>query len=145
MRIYEGKEYRMAVTSVSDIWQLICEECKKIITQVAFDCFVEGLKPISFLNGEMVVGCKESFERDILEQNYTEILENSAKAAMGFDVKITFVVEAEEEDIVLAEKYSEGLSFEDFFTFDNFVVGSNNHFAYAASLAVAESSAVISS
>lgn len=48
MLIYEGKEYKMAVTSVSDIWQLICEECKKIITQVAFDCFIEELKPMSF-------------------------------------------------------------------------------------------------
>ena len=145
MLIYEGKKYKMAVTSVSDIWQLICEECKKIITQVAFDCFIEELKPVSFQNGEMTIACKEDYERDILEQNYTEILEKSAKAAMGFDVKITFVVEAEEEDIILAEKYSEGLSFEDFFTFENFVVGSNNHFAYAASLAVAESPAVISS
>ena len=145
MLIYEGKKYKMAVTSVSDIWQLICEECKKIITQVAFDCFIEELKPVSFQNGEMTIACKEDYERDILEQNYTEILEKSGKAAMGFDVKITFVVEAEEEDIILAEKYSEGLSFEDFFTFENFVVGSNNHFAYAASLAVAESPAVISS
>lgn len=145
MNFYEGKACRMAVTSVSDIWQLICEECKKIITQVAFDCFIKELKPVSFQSGEMIVACNEHYEREILEQNYTEILENSAKAAMGFDVKITFVVKEEEEDIILAEKYSEGLSFEDFFTFENFVVGSNNHFAYAASLAVAESPAVISS
>ena len=143
MRIYEGKKYLMGVTSVYDIWQLICEECKKIITQVAFDCFIAELKPMSFQNGEMIIACKESFEREILEQNYTEILENSAKAAMGFPVQIIFVVEEEEENIILAEKYSEGLSFEDFFTFENFVVGSNNHFAYAASLAVAESPAVI--
>ncbi len=143
MKIYEGKKYKMAVTSVSDIWQLICEECKKIITQVAFDCFIDGLKPVSFQKGEMTIACKEDYEKDILEQNYTEILEKSAKAAMGFDVKIIFVVESEEEEIMLAEKYSEGLSFEDFFTFENFVVGSNNHFAYAASLAVAESPNII--
>ena len=52
----EGMNYKMPVTSVSDIWQLICEECKKIITQVAFDCFIANLNPISFNKGEMIIG-----------------------------------------------------------------------------------------
>ena len=89
----EGMNYKMPVTSVSDIWQLICEECKKIITQVAFDCFIANLNPISFNKGEMIIGCKEEYEKEILEQNYTEILEQSAKSAFGFEVRITFVVE----------------------------------------------------
>ena len=49
----------MPVTSVSDIWNLVCEECKKIITQVAFDCFIADLKPVSFSGGELVISCKE--------------------------------------------------------------------------------------
>lgn len=133
----------MPINSVEDIWSLVCEECKKIITQVAFDCFIVGLKPVSFKPGELVLACKVEYERDIIEQNYTEILQKSATAAMGFDVKVTIIVENEEEKIILAEQFSDGLSFEDFFTFQNFVVGSNNRFAHAASLAVADSQVVI--
>ena len=135
----------MPVTSVSDIWNLVCEECKKIITQVAFDCFIADLKPVSFSGGELVISCKEEYERDIVAENYTEILSRSAKSAMGFDVKITFIVEKDESKILRAEQFSDGLSFEDFFTFQNFVVGSNNRFAHAASLAVADTPNVISS
>lgn len=133
----------MPVSSVIDIWNLVCEECLKIITQVAFDCFIADLKPVSFNSGELTIACKEEYEREIVADNYTEILAKSAKNAMGFDVKITFIVEKEEARILNAEQFSEGLSFEDFFTFQNFVVGSNNRFAHAASLAVADSPVVI--
>jgi len=133
----------MPITSVVDIWDLVCEECKKIITVVAFDCFIAPLKPVAFNAGELVIACKEEYEMDIIVENYSEILKRSASAAMGFDVKIKIVVEGEEEKILMAEQYSEGLSFEDFFTFKNFVVGANNRFAHAASLAVADSPVVI--
>ncbi len=134
----------MPVSSVDDIWQVVCEECRKIISEVAFDCFVSELKPVSFNGNELVVSCKEEYERQILEENYTNILQRSANSAMGFPVKVTFVVEMDEKEILMAEQFSDGLTFEDFFTFDNFVVGSNNRFAHAASFAVAESPTVIS-
>ncbi len=133
----------MAVTSVNDIWNLICEECKKIITQVAFDCFLGDLTPVSFSSGVLTLSCKEEYAIEIIEDNYSEILRKSGEAALGFEVKYNIIVERNEDLIRMAEEFSSGLTFEDFFTFQNFVVGSNNRFAHAASLAVADAPAVI--
>ena len=41
---------------------------------------------------------------------------------MGLDCKLVFIIEDEEEKIKNAELFSDGLSFEDFFTFKNFMV-----------------------
>ena len=128
----------MPITSIEDIWVFVCEECKKIITQTAFDCFFSDLKPLSFENGEFVVSCRDEYTCGIIEQNYTTLLKDALKTVMGIDINVRITYEDEEEKIINAEQFSEGLSFEDFFSFQNFIVGSTNRFAYAASLAVAD-------
>ena len=75
--------------------------------------------------------------RGVVEQNYTDILKGAIKKVMGIEIGVRIICEDEEEKILKAEQFSDGLSFEDFFTFSNFVVGSTNRFAYAASYSVA--------
>ena len=81
--------------------------------------------------------------RDQIEENYTGLLADSIKKIMGIDLKPHIIFESEETDIINAELHSEGLTFEDFFTFDNFIEGPSNRFAYAASLAVAENDRIV--
>lgn len=127
----------MPISSIKDIWYAVCEECKKTISEVAFDCFLKDLVPLSLNGGEFVLSINNDYMRTVVEQNYTELLQNSLKAVMGIDVKVRIVYDDEEEKILKAEQASYGLTFEDFFTFSNFVVGSTNRFAHAAALAVA--------
>ncbi len=133
----------MPINSLEDIWAAVCEECKKTISEVAFNCFLKDLKPVSFNSGEFVVSINNEYMRGIIEQNYSETLTNALRNVMGIDVSVTVVFEDDEEKIKLAEQYSDGLSFEDFFTFQNFIVGSGNRFAHAACLAVADSPTLI--
>ncbi len=132
----------MAINSIDDIWEAVCEECKKTITEVAFNCFFKDLKPVSFNSGEFVISINNEYMRTVIEDNYTEILKNALKNVTGINVNVVIIYEDEEEKIKNVEQFSEGLSFEDFFTFQNFIVGSTNRFAHAASLAVAENPSV---
>ncbi len=132
----------MPISSLEDIWDLVCDECKKLITETAFNCFLKDLKPLSFINGEFTVSCNDEYAREIIEENYSSVLSKALKSVMGIEVKVLVVYEDEEEKILRAERFSEGLSFEDFFTFENFIVGSTNRFAHAASLAVADNPSI---
>ncbi len=126
----------MPIQSVEDIWSAVSEECKKTILPVAFDCFLKDLKPLSVENGEFVFSIKDNFMKEMIEKNYLSIIENSIKIVMGIKIKPRIIIEEEEK--ILKAELNENLTFEDFFTFDNFIVGSTNRFAQAASFAVAE-------
>ena len=133
----------MQMESLSDIWTAVTDECKKSISETSFDCFLTKLKPVSLEAGEFYISINNEYMRGVIEQNYTGVLTKAIKAVMGVDVKPVIIYEDEEIKIKNAEKYSEGLSFEDFFTFDNFIVGSTNRFAHAASFAVANNPNII--
>ena len=132
----------MDIRSLGDIWSLICEECKKVTGEITFNCFFNKIKPVSLDAGEFVVSVDNDYMRGIIEQNYLNILKTSIKAVMGIDLSVRIILEEEEQQIINAEESCEGLTFEDFFTFDNFIVGSTNRFAHAASLAVADNPAI---
>ncbi len=127
----------MPATFIDDIWSAVCEECKRTISDVAFNCFFKDLRPVSLNAGEFVISINNDYMRGVVEQNYTEILEKALKFIMGVDMRVKIIYVDDEEEIRKAEQFSDGLTFEDFFTFSNFVVGSTNRFAHAASLAVA--------
>ncbi len=134
--LYIRVVYIMPISSINDIWSAVCEECKKTISEVAFNCFLKDLVPVSLNGGEFVVSINNEYMRGVVEQNYTEVLQKALKAVMGIDMRVKIIYEDDEEKIIKAEQFSDGLTFEDFFTFSNFVVGSTNRFAHAAALAV---------
>ncbi len=128
----------MSVNPLDEIWSAVCDELKKSISEIAFNCFLKDLTPISFSDGEFLVSINDEHKLGIIENNYLEKLNQSVTAVMGINMAVKLVFDDNEEEIRKAEQFSEGLSFEDFFTFSNFIVGSTNRFAHAAALAVAE-------
>ena len=64
----------MPISSINDIWSAVCEECKKTISEVAFNCFLKDLVPVSLNGGEFVVSINNEYMRGVVEQNYTEVL-----------------------------------------------------------------------
>ncbi|HCH28597.1 MAG TPA: chromosomal replication initiator protein DnaA [Ruminococcaceae bacterium] len=133
----------MAKNSLDEIWAAVCDECKKTVSEVAFSCFFKDLKPLNIEDGYFVMCHNNEYLCPVIEQNYSNLLSSAIKTIMGIDLKPKVVFEEEQEQIRKAEESSEGLTFADFFTFDNFIVGSSNRFAQAASFAVAEQPGLI--
>ncbi|MBR4910866.1 MAG: chromosomal replication initiator protein DnaA [Clostridia bacterium] len=133
----------MKINSINDIWNAVCEECKKSVTEVTFDTFFKFLKPESFSSSEFVLSTESEYLTNTMRDLYGDIIAAAIKTVMGIPIPPVFVVGDNEEQIKKAEQESEGLTFESFFTFDNFVVGSSNEFAHAASLAVADNPNIV--
>jgi len=133
----------MPVNSLNDLWNKVCEECKSQVTELAFNTFFRLLVPESINQDEFVISCETEYLKFTLETLYMNIIKDSIKAVTGLDITPKFVVKDHEEEIKAAENKSAGLTFEDFFTFDNFIVGPSNKFAFSACLAVAEKDSIV--
>ena len=133
----------MKIESASDIWELVCAELKKDISEIAFDVWLKDLHPVELKNGEFILGIYSAYKKNIVESNYIESIHKHLKDIMGFEVAVTILVEDESGQVVAPPKPISDGSFESEYTFDNFIVGSTNRFAHAASMAVADNPNII--
>ena len=125
-------------------WEKTLELLKPELTPVSYDVWMATLKPISWdeENGKLYLQVYNDYSKSILETRYVTVVENSAREAFGRPIKVLFV---EADDIIPAsdrqvvqKAFTDELYLNPKYIFNTFVVGNNNRFAHAASLAVAE-------
>lgn len=125
--------------SFEEAWEFICDYCKERISKVAFQTWIERVKPvdIDFDKGKATLLVQNNFHRKTIEKCFTSLFEDAIAEIFGPGIKIEIIV-PEEKDASLNTK-SESTPSSNFFeyTFENFIVGSSNKFAHAAALAVA--------
>ena len=87
----------------------------------------------------MTLLVRNDFIRGILEDRYTGLMKAAFKAALGFDVEVKFTIpQADPEEEEAREDREERLPVGQYaFTFENFIRGPSNQFAFAAAQAVA--------
>lgn len=136
-----------------EMWQQVLSIIQTKLSKPSFDTWFKATKA-SFLSDDMVViSAPTTFAAEWLEGRYTKLVRTTLYEYLGRDVDIRFVVEENkppepavaqppiiyETPQVQEEPFSHMLNPK--YTFDTFVIGANNRFAHAASLAVAEAPA----
>jgi chromosomal replication initiator protein DnaA len=122
-------------------WQKTLELLKPELTAVSFDTWVYPLTPVKIDHKEnkLFLSLYNDMAKSILEGRYITIIENAVKEAFGKKLKVVFIYSEEpqinQEDI----NFTDELYLNPKYIFNTFVIGNNNRFAHAASLAVAES------
>ena len=121
---------------------------KDEMTNISYETWIKSLEIRDFTDDKIILIASSPFQKDAVETRYYDLVTNTFKFITNKDCKI--IVEykdpdSEEEDVKLEEKSFNdneiGVSNNSLnpkYTFDTFVVGNNNRFAHAASLAVAE-------
>jgi chromosomal replication initiator protein len=121
--------------SFADTWQIISDYCKKSLSTVAYDLWINKLNPVSidFDKGIATLEVPNNFHKQTIERCYASLLDEAFASVFGDSVKYTIVVHDDNsQKAPVSEK-------KDFYnlTFDTFVVGPSNSFAAAVCKAVA--------
>lgn len=119
--------------SFAELWEMVKEECKNQVSESIYNVWFKDMELVSFDDNKVVIALSD-FKRKIVESRFMDKLESSFKNVIGFDIQI-ILVDVEKAVPVKAEKTEDALTDED--TFDSFIVGASNKFAYAAANAVA--------
>ena len=141
-----------------EIWNKFLEDMKNEISNVSFDIWFneEDTKLYSFKDNVATITVNQEFIKKHLETNYIETMESVFNRVTNSDVTINIVLESEIKQLEFEEKEKQkqiSLVDDDNFvkqspnnanlnpnyTFETFVVGNSNKFAYKASRVIAES------
>ena len=124
------------------------ELLKDEMTNISYETWIKSLNIRDFTDDKIILIASSPFQKDAVETRYYDLVANTFKFITNKDCKI--IVEYQDPDSAEEDSKLEDKSFNDNeigvsnnslnpkYTFDTFVVGNNNRFAHAASLAVAE-------
>ena len=128
--------------SFKDVLEAAQSYCKAQMAEPTYNLYIDGLEPISFEDSSHItLSVRNDFICKIVTDRYLGLLKEAFKTVLGFDVDITLVVPSTPpHEVVLAQQYeanpaSPQGNYE--FTFENFIKGPSNQFAFAAAQAVA--------
>ncbi len=132
------------------VWKRVKSTLKQRVPSHSFNMWIEPLKVTKIDESGWVVSCPNFFSKKRVEGLYGAMIKKALQHALGQDCQISFKIsnkngnpENKARNYLQLPLPNENLRlqsrrlFRKDFTFDSFVVGGNNDFAYSASLALA--------
>jgi len=140
-----------SILDTNKIWDSFIEEIKKSTSKLSFDMFFSDLSlyKLDVDNKTIYIQLEDISIIKFLREKYIVQIEDIFSRLLGDDFQVVIKSKDEYKSNKIDKKkkirkslYKDNSKlFNPKFNFENFVVGGNNRFAYAASLAVAESPA----
>jgi len=149
LRYYKTNGGKM--TNIQNNWEKTLEILRHDLSETVYEAWFEPLKPISIDEKQNILYLEadNEFIINTLNDRYIPILEGAVRMTFESDLNVITKL-IEQKPIITNSQKSKSPIDEDLieeyylnprFSFESFVVGKNNEFAYSASFAVAESPA----
>ncbi len=144
--------------SFKDVWERALMLLKHELNNTSYESWIKLLIPMKMENDVAYFCVSTLFQKSIIDKKYKQAIEHAISETMGFDVTISVMTEEEvpprfqeqaqkkTEEVssvipAIEEEEIRPFNSKSYLTFENFVVGKENEFAYAAALAIANNPA----
>lgn len=110
--------------------------CREHLVETTYNIFIKDIRAKSMTGTTAVLEVPSSFQKTMIDERYLKLLGEAFEAVLGFPLDITVSVREsvpEKEDDLIGRPASD-----EYYTFENFVVGPNNSYAHAMAKAVTE-------
>ncbi len=132
---------------VKQIWEAALEYIKEELTPIVYQEYIESIVPLAFDEETVVLKISEDYKKTAIENMYHYLIIKALRYATGgknIGIKYTVnenelpTIEKKQDKAPYVQVKPQRTYFNPKYTFDTFVVGSNNRLAHAASLAVSQ-------
>jgi len=131
---------RLPMNSAADVWEKVKTLMEGSMTAVAIDTWFGDVEAVALEDTRLVLCVPTDFKRNIIQARFRPGVEAALKELFSFDVDVALLL-PEERDAYARQSavpFPAGADGSERYTFERFVVGSTNRFAYTAAKKVAE-------
>ena len=120
----------------ADVWSKVLELMQPDMTSTTIKTWFDDATAVALEETRFVLYSPSRWKRDIIASRYAPRIQAALKELFSSDLEV--VVLTEDQLASYTKPKPESFAVTDKYTFDNFVVGPSNKYAYNAALAVAE-------
>lgn len=130
----------------NDIWLAVLEFCRPEISKTGYDMWLKNnendyIKLSKFENNTVFLNISGEMRMNIVKGHYGDLIKRAFENVMGFPVEVEYILDEplkKENEQTEKKEVIEEINTNYQFTFDTFIEGPSNRFAYRAAIAVAE-------
>ena len=126
--------------SAKEIWNMALSSLRTEMTPTSYNTWILTIDPVCWQGDTLVLQAQNDAARNTLRNLYAVTIEKIlTEINEGYPVSVLFILRNEREQYEKLADNGPEMMMNPRYTFDNFVIGSSNNFAYAAARAVADS------
>ena len=120
------------------VWAKVLGHMESKLTAPLISTWFDDTEVVELTDNKLVLYSPSSYRKDIILRRCADYIKDAMQDLFGATVELSVLDEEELKAFKEKSKKPNFVEFNPQFTFDKFVVGSSNRFAYAAALAVSE-------
>ena len=125
------------------VWAKVLNYLENQLTAIPISAYFDDAQVIELTEEKLVLYSPSEFRRNTIIQRYTVYIEDALKQIFNSDAKLEVLGDRELETFQNKDKIPTSMDFNPQFSFDNFVVGPSNRFAYSAAMAVSKTPGMV--